>query len=237
MSTNVPGHSEPEYLGLAGSATSTGDDGSGRSRRRTGIVAASAVAVAAAVGAGAYGVVQLMAGGTPAATAVPADAVGFVSIDLDPSATQKIEAVKILRKFPGVRKELDISSRDDLREAVFENLAEDSDCKDLDYARDVEPWIGDRLAVAAVPDSKEGALPLVVLQVSDQEKARSGADRLSQCAGQSTATGVAFVGDYMLLAENQKQADAMAADAEASSLADAKEFTSAMARVGKPGII
>jgi hypothetical protein len=203
-------------------------------------VAGAAVAVVAAVGVGAYGVVQLMAGGSSPATAVPADAVGYVSLDLDPSASQKIEAFKILRKFPAIKEQL--GSRDDLRKAVFDEIQSSGDCKSLDYERDIEPWIGDRIAVAAVPDSKQGARPLVVLQVTDQEKAEAGARKLESCDGATTdqepkPTGLAFVGDYVLIAETQAEADAMAKDAEASTLADSEDFTAAMDRTGDPGIV
>jgi hypothetical protein len=241
MSTNVPGSSEPEFLGPDSPAAGTTKPPRGGTGRRTGIIAAAAVAVVAAVGAGAYGVVQLMAGGSSPATAVPADALGYVSLDLDPSASQKIEAVKILRKFPGLKKELNVGSRDALRKAVFDEIVKSGDCQGIDYAKDVEPWIGERVAVAAVPDAEEGALPLFVLQVGDQDKARAGVRKLEKCGAaedqEPDRTGVAFVGDYMLLAETQKEADSMAKDAEASTLADDDAFTSAMDRAGDPGII
>src|SRR3954469_10609192 len=115
MSTHGP--NEPEYLGggapggdptaedafeltgdHADDGTSGGTSGgrsgrkAGRRAGRTGIVVGSAVAVVAAVGVGAYGVVQLLSGGSSPATAVPSDALAYVSLDLDPSASQKIEA-------------------------------------------------------------------------------------------------------------------------------------------------
>jgi hypothetical protein len=235
MSTHVPGQSEPEYLGTDAPTAETGEPATGRRARRGGIVVAASVAVVAAVGAGAYGVVSLTSGGTSPATAVPADAIGYVSLDLDPSAAQKIEAFKILRKFPAIKKEL--GGAEDVRRAVFDELRKDSGCKDLSYADDVEPWIGNRIAVAAVPDSKKGAAPLVVLQVSDPAKAKSGVRALTECADEDAPSGVSFVGDYLLLAETQKQADAMAADAERAPLADATEFTTAMGRAGDPGIV
>jgi hypothetical protein len=109
MSSNNPG--QPEYLGSE--PVRDGSTGAGsRLGRRTGLVVGVAVATVAAVGAGAYGVTQLMSGGSSAASAVPASAIGFVSLDLDPSAAQKIEAIEIMRKFPGLRSELDISSGD-----------------------------------------------------------------------------------------------------------------------------
>ena len=98
MSMNVPGQSQPEYLEPGSGPADSGEPPRSSRGRRTVLVAAAAVAVVAAVGVGAYGVVQLMSGGSSPATAVPADAVGYVSIDLDPSASQKIEAFKILRK-------------------------------------------------------------------------------------------------------------------------------------------
>jgi hypothetical protein len=240
MSTNDPGHSEPEYVGSDTPAAAPADSGEpprGRGKR-TGLVAAAAVAVVAAVGVGAYGVVQLMSGGSSAATAVPADAIGYVSLDLDPSASQKIEAFKMLRKFPSIKKEL--GGRDDIRKAVFEEIRTEGGCKELDYAKDVEPWIGNRIAVAAVPDSKKGALPLVVLQVTDGDKAKAGAAKLIECGDDGDSadkTGFAITGDYLLITETQKQADAMAKDAEAASLDDSDEFTTAMDRVGDPGIV
>ena len=118
-----PGRPSPSTSGPAARSDSGGPPARGR---RTVLVAGAAVAVVAAVGVGAYGVVQLMSGGSSPATAVPADAVGYVSLDLDPSASQKIEAIKILRKFPAIKKQL--GSRDDLRKAVFDELRKSGDC-------------------------------------------------------------------------------------------------------------
>src|SRR3954462_8255466 len=113
--------SEPEHLGPGAPQGESAPRG-----RRTGIVATAAVAVVAALGAGAYGVAQLMSGGASPATAVPADAVGYVSLDLDPSAAQKIEAIKIFRKFPALRHQLKIGSRDDLRRSLFKGVLDGS---------------------------------------------------------------------------------------------------------------
>jgi hypothetical protein len=233
MTTHVPGPPEPEYLGADAPVAVTGKRSAGGGARR-GLVAAAAVAVVAAGGAGAYAVAQLMSGGTSPATAVPATAVGYVSLDLDPSAAQKIEAFKILRKFPAIKKE--IGGTDDLRKTIVDQIRKDNDCADLDYAEDIEPWIGNRIAVAAVPDGSKPAVPLLALQVTDQAKAKTGVRALTTC-GSDAPSGVAFVGDYLLLADTQKQADAMASDAEQAPLADSQEFTTTMERAGDPGIV
>ncbi len=241
---NQPG--QPEFLGSgtptgpaagAGGEASGGAGGSGRGGRRTALVAGAAVAVVAAVGVGAYGVVALMAGGDSPATALPANTVAYLSLDLDPSASQKVEAFTILRKFPGIKKEL--GSQEDLRRAVFEQIQKEGECKDLDYARDIEPWIGERVAVAAVPDDAKGALPVLALQVKDETKAAAGFKALDGCdsSDQDGLSGHAFVGDYAVLAETQKLADTIAQDVEAGSLADSSDFTETMDAAGDPGIV
>jgi hypothetical protein len=238
MSTDQPG-GQPEYLGPGAPSQVEEPGPDGRRTKRTAVVAAAALAAAAAVGVGTYGVVQLMSGGSSPAVAVPADALGYVSLDLDPSAGQKIEAFKIMRKFPGLRDQLKLGNGDDLRREVIEKVINQGKCSGLDYDRDVKPWIGDRVALAAVPDTRDGAAPLVALQVSDAGKAEAGVRKLVACgdAGASTKLGVASVGDYLLVAETQKKADSMAHDAEAGPLADDASYKTWMGRMGDPGIV
>lgn len=220
---------EPEYLG----PTTTGATRGSGPRRRWGAVGAAGLAVVAATG-GAWGIGQLMAGGESPATAVPAEAVAYLSIDLDPSAEQKVEGLRTLQKFPALEEKLDLGARDDLRRWVFEQIQKDGGCPELDYAGDVEPWLGDRMAIAAVP-AGERVDPLVVVQVTDQDAARDGVEVLGGCAGEDPA--VAFVGDFMLLGEKQGAVDAMASGAEESPLADDAGFTTWTERAGDPGII
>lgn len=243
MSSNDP--TQPEYLGSDAVAADGAAPSGPRRGRRTAVVTAAVVATVAAVGAGAYGVVQVMSGGSSPASAVPADAVGYVSLDLDPSAAQKIEAITIMRKFPGLRRELHISSRDDLRRAIFRAIQEDGSCPELSYADDVEPWIGNRVALAGVPAPRgadDPVLPLVALQVTDQDKAEAGVRALQKCSSDDSddsGDSVAFasVGDYLLLSEKQADVDAMAEDAESASLEDDQAFRTWMDRTGDSGIV
>jgi hypothetical protein len=235
MSTDQP--SQPEFLGQ--DQPSTGPGPRARHGRRTGVIVAAAVVAVAAVGGGAYAVGQFLSGGgDAAASAVPADAIAYLSLDLDPSAAQKIEAVKIFRKFPGLRSEVKISSRDDLRRTAFEELVKENHCKGVSYDQDVKPWIGDRVGVAAVPGAGTKVLPLVVLQVTDEDKARQGVKALEKCDSSDTgAEGIAFSGDYMLLTDKQADADSMAKSAGSAALADDSDFTTWMDRAGDPGIL
>lgn len=242
-----PEPGQPEYLGPGAPASPSGDGpadagGSGGSGgvRRTGLVALASVAVVAALGAGAYAMVQLLSGGSSPASAVPADAIGYVSVDLDPSASQKIEAIKILRKFPALKDEIKIGSRDDVRRRLFEEIRKEGSCKRLDYDDDIKPWIGERVGVAAVPDAEHKITPLVTVQVSDQDKAKSAAKKLAACDSRDdfkSSTGVAFSGDYMLVTDTQDHADAMAKSADSSALSDDDDFKTWVGRAGDPGII
>ena len=238
----APGAPTPEYLGSGDGPAGDGPAGGGRRRgARTGLVAAGAVAVVAAVGVGAYGVSQFMGGGESPASVVPADALGYASLDLDPSASQKIEAIKIMRKFPGLRDQLDISSRDDLRRTIWKAITSDGGCTGVDYDKDLKPWLGERIAVAAVPGSSTKVLPLVVVQVKDEDQARAGIKKLEDCDTNDElkdgSTGVAFSGDYLLATGTQADATRMADDAEHASLQDDAAFGTWMDRVGDPGIV
>jgi hypothetical protein len=206
------------------------------------------VAVVATVGAGAYGVGQFLSHGAAPASAVPAAAVAYVGVDLDPSAAQKIEAVKILRKFPALRSELGIGVHDDLRKTIVDRLLERSGCTGVNYDKDVKPWIGERFALAAVPARASGVLPLMVLQVTDEKLARRGVRTLEGCGsgtgagpggpgGRHGPAGVAFVDHYMLVTDTQADADRMAAEASSATLADDTAFTTWTGRAGAPGIV
>lgn len=227
---------QPEYVGSAlGQA-----DPAQPPPRRWGVVAAVAGGVALAAGVGGWGVAQLLAGGAGPASAVPSVAVAYLSVDLDPSATQKIEALRMLKKFPAIDQELDLGVRDDLRRWVFERLQEDDLCPGLDYAGDVEPWLGDRMAVAAVPDDDAPLAPLLVVQVSDQEAAARGVTALQECqdgTGADQPAGVAFVGDYMLVTQEQDDAESLAEAAAAAPLGEDPVFTSWMDELGDPGVV
>jgi hypothetical protein len=235
-----PGSGEPEYL--LSKPEYLGDDTSdldGKRSRKLPVLGTVAVGVAAAVGLGGWGAYAMLSGGgAQPADVIPADAVAYVSLDLDPSASQKIEAFKMLKKFPGLDKELGLSTTDDLRRLVFDEIKQEEGCKDLDYGRDVEPWIGERLAVAAVPDAEPGFdAPVFALQVSDADAAREGIGALAACVGTEDGFGFTFSGDYVLLTDSEKRAKAVAASAAEGSLADDDEFQDWTGQVGDPGIV
>lgn len=238
MSSNTPYDqgSGPEYLGAGRPEDGTESRGRGG---KWGVLVAAAVGVVGVIGVGGWAALSLMSGGTQPAEVIPANAVGYVSLDLDPSAAQKVEAFKILNKFPGIKREIDLTNRDDLREFVFTKLQDGGHCESLDYAKDIKPWIGDRIALAGVPGAraKDAATPVVALQVTDQEAAETGIRAIADCAKFGDDFGFAFLGDYVLLSDSESHATALVASADKSSLADDAQFQEWIDKVGDPGII
>jgi hypothetical protein len=232
--TQVP-PSEPEFLGPPTDTRGSSSHPRRGFGRRWAVTGVAAAAVLGAVGAGAWGVGQLMAGGDSPAAAVPATAVAYVGLDLDPSASQKIEALRTLKKFPALAEQLDLGVRDDLRAWLFEQLQEQGTCEQVDYATDIEPWLGDRMAVAAVPGAGNRLEPLVVLQTSDPDAAADATDRLAACSGEDLASVVS--GDYLMLTERQRAADAMAEAVTEGALADDPDYLAWTERAGEPGVV
>jgi len=232
MSDTTPDPDLPERLDQHAPDPST----SSRSRRAPLLVGA-AVAVLAVLGAGAWGVVSFLSGGGPApATAIPSTAVAYVSIDLDPSASQKIEALKIAKKFPDLRKQLDLGNRDDLKRWIFGQIQKSDPCPSVSYDKDVKPWIGNRIGAAAVPEAGKLA-PVVVVQVSDQDAARTGIEAMGNCDQGSGHLGIAFAGEYVVLSDTQAHADAAANAAKAHPLSEDATYKLWTGAVGDPGIV
>src|SRR4051812_10026132 len=85
----------------AGAPGAPGAPGHGvrRGRRRL-LVTAGVLSVALGGGGGPRAASRRGGGGASPAEAVPASALGFVSVDLDPSVDQKLDAFRFARKFP-----------------------------------------------------------------------------------------------------------------------------------------
>ena len=200
------------------------------------VVAGAAALVLALVAGVTYGFRLLSGGGTQPEEVLPAGAFAFAEIDLDPSADQKLDGFRFLRQFPALADKL---SGDDLRKIVFEAVADDAGWADIDYATEVEPWLGQRLAIAAYPANRFGAgssqgegaaaVPTVVvaLQVTDSGRAEDGLRLLAKAASAGSA-GFLVEGDYALIAESPEIAQRVEAAAGEDALAGSGNFNADM---------
>ena len=211
--------------------------------RRAGLVAGGALFGVGVFAAGAWaGYSMFFATGDQPAEALPASTVGYVSVDLDPSGRQKLEALRTLQMFPAFAENVDLDAEDDLRLRLFEEVQGEDVCSGLDFADDIDPWLGNRFAVAAIDLGGEGTgatgvTAVGVVQVDDAAAAEAGLAALSACGGPGEEFGWSVVGDWAVVAESTAVAAEVteaAADAPLSADDDFQRWTD---EAGDPGIL
>jgi hypothetical protein len=240
VSSNLPpgGPGVPEYLDSHGGGPMQPPPPPAGGGRRTGLIAGGVIAGVVLIGAGAWGAWSFFATGPQPAEALPDSTVAYVSVDLDPSGGQKIEALRTLRKFPAFKDKVGLDTDDDIRERIFDEIQKSSPCDDLDYGDDIEPWLGDRMAVAAVDTGGDTPTPVFVLQVSDDDAADAGLQKLRDCGGGDDDSVAWAINDgWALLGEDQDTVDDIAADAADSPLSGDDDYSTWTDAAGDPGIV
>ncbi|WP_237744947.1 DUF3352 domain-containing protein [Kribbella catacumbae] len=201
------------------------------------LVAVLAV-LAVVAGGGVFAYARLTGGGQPAAV-LPGNSVAYARVDLNPSAGQKVAAVRFLLKFPSAKEKIGLTSdQDDLRQKLFDLIKKDAgdDLADVDFEKDVKPWLGDRAGVAAVPGT-DGEKPdaIVAVEVKNEDEATKGLDKLF--ANEKDKPGRAFTDGYVLLSEKQSVVDAAVASSKESPLAENVKFKADMDALGEQGFV
>jgi Protein of unknown function (DUF3352) len=192
------------------------------------IVAALLVGVVG--GGGVWAASRLSGGGSQPQDVLPADAIAYARLDLDPAAGQKLALFQIAQKFSATTPSF---TGDDPKKAFFEALKPGlSPLSKVDYATDVAPWLGDRVGVAVLPPSGGFREPVfaVAVQVTDEAAAREGLTKLG--AGKQKS-GLAFRDGYAILGQTQRLADEYAT---AAPLASNPRFGTDLEALGEPGV-
>jgi hypothetical protein len=186
----------------------------------TSAIAIGTTAVLVAAVGTAVAVVGAVGGGQQPEDVLPASTVAVVKVDLDPPFAQQKAVYDLSKKFPSVHADSVGSIKDDLLSSLFFNST------DLAYARDIKPWLGDRAAIAAVPDgSSDGFAPVAAVQYTDKDKA-STALTAAQKRSTDESFGYAFSGDYVIVANTKQEAEKYA-DSD-KHLADSDTFNDAV---------
>ncbi|MEV7806334.1 DUF3352 domain-containing protein [Microbispora sp. NPDC088329] len=226
----MPSWTEPEEIGSVTVAAPPSPPGRGRRARGWILALVAAVLVGLVGGGGVWAASKLSGGGAQPQDVLPADALAYVRLDLDPSAGQKLALFGIARKFSATRGSF---GGDDPREALVTALRNNEpDLAEVDYARDVEPWLGDRVGLAVLP-SGDGGDPVgaLAVQVKDEAAARAGIAKLGLGDGKA---GLAFRDGYALIATSQKLADEYV---KAAPLSGDQRFASDLRALGEQGVL
>jgi hypothetical protein len=173
--------------------------------------------------------------GTQPAAVLPSTTIGYVSLDLDPSGGQKIDAFRTLNKFPAFKSQVGVSSVDDLRHKIGDAIVSRSGCSGLSYSSDIDPWLGDRLAAAVVPFAGRPEV-VGVLQVTDESQAKAGLTKINDCSHGHPAGFVVHDG-WAIVAKSQEVADEVSAAASHSTLADDSSYQKWTKAVGEAGVV
>lgn len=167
---------------------------------------------------------------TRAAGLTPSTAVAYFSVSLDPSLAQKRDLMGIVKKFPKAKATFDQEKDDILSRAV-----KDVGC---DYTKDIKPWLGSELALAALPGSSN-VTPVLLAKVKSGQKSAATA-ALAKCKGKDSSHELnRVVGDFAVVASGDTTADSTnALDAvqrqsgnSDSSLAKQQKFTKVVDRL------
>ena len=207
-----------------------------KKKRSKWIPLVAVLAVLAVIGGGGIFAYAKLNSGDQPASVLPANSVAYARIDLNPSAGQRVAALRFLMKFPSAKEQIGLTSdKDDLRQKLFDLIKKDAgdDLADVDFEKDVKPWLGDRAGVAAVPSDGDEPAVVVAVEVKNQDKATKGLDKLF--AGEDDAPKRAFAGGYVLLSDQQAVLDSAVAASKGTSLEDNAKFDKDMSALGDPG--
>lgn len=199
-----------------------------------GIIGALVLALLSA--GGVYAFTSYFGGGAQPEERVPATAIAYAEVDLNPSAGQQLNFVRFARKFPELKSKFNEGDRD-VKRQIWNALAKDDpEASKFDYEKDVKPWLGDRAAIAVLPG--EGDEPVEVmglLQLTDEAKARTMLSRLSE---EASGDKPAFVvdGGYVIYAKTEAKAKRFNEQGKKNPLSEDEDFQNSLDQLGEPGV-
>jgi hypothetical protein len=120
--------------------------------------------------AGTYlGLYYLLLSGVTDRTAslVPADAIAYANVYLQPSTSQQMRLGALIGRLPGFE---DTSTMDAKIDEITQNLLSSAG---VDYRADIRPWLGNQASIALLPGTEEGAQPIPVAFLATTQEAEA----------------------------------------------------------------
>src|SRR6476659_5715458 len=154
-----------------------------------------------------------------------------------PSGRQKIDAFRTLNKFPAFKDKVGIHSVDDVRQKLGDELIKSLGCDGLTFDHDIDPWLGNRAAVAAVDVGKASPEPISVVQVTDDGKAEDALKKLVTCSGSQGDVFYDVHDGWAVFAGSQQAADQVVSETDHASLADDDTYQKWTTAAGDSGVV
>ena len=132
--------------------------------------------------AGTYlGLYTFLLGGVAdrAAGLVPADAIAYANVYLQPSTAQQMRLGALIGRLPGFE---DSSTIDEKIDQIAQNLLSNAG---VDYRADIRPWLGNQASIAILPAADEDGQPNTVafLAVTEEAEAEAALTRATTDVG------------------------------------------------------
>jgi hypothetical protein len=156
----------------------------GTAKRRAGGVIGVVIAVVFVLTAGSVAVALYALRGSPETLGrmVPADVDVYVSVNLDPAASQKANVARLASKFPSLHGTSAIRKNVD---GVLDEML-DSVSGDLSFRRDVAPWLGSQVVLVA--DASHGGRAAFLVASKDDDAAQAALAKATSHSGESWTT-------------------------------------------------
>lgn len=103
-----------------------------------------------------------------AAKAMPADVAGMIEINLAPSIQDQLALKEFIEKFPSLSEDV-ADMGDNYKKALWDTFVNTTGDPDVPDFSEVEPFLGDSLALGL----RANSTPIVVVDVTDEDKARA----------------------------------------------------------------
>jgi hypothetical protein len=101
---------------------------------------------------------------------IPGTAIAYLQVDLNPSNDQKIAALGFFKELPELANAN--SSSVDIKKVIWDAISENRDLNGVNYDADLKPWLGDRVGVAALPNSSGSTVGVIAVQVTNEASAK-----------------------------------------------------------------
>lgn len=213
----VPGPQQPYGTASAQMATATPPV---KKKGNVAKLVGGVLALALLVGGGIGLFLWLRPSSASATSAVPADALGVIELDLNPAVGDQVALKDLLEKFPSLKSRVD-GGETDYKKVLYQTVTQ-GQSGTPDYETEVKPWLGDAVAIAALPRTDSQPDPYVAIKVKDKAKAEAFAAKHMQ--GAKTA----FLDDVMIVSQDSVDLEAI----KKSPLKDSPDYSADMKRLG-----